>query len=96
MDLKNHSINTIFLHSRGADSVITHSDKAVRLDLVNPEALFQQGAGSAQQLFQLAKGKWPHLTKRTHKLHCQPAEAVLRSKKWTVNIMQLIINYISK
>lgn len=39
----------------------THGDVAVRLDLVNPEALLHQAAGSAQKLFELAQREWPHL-----------------------------------
>ena len=39
----------------------THGDKAVRLDLVNPKALLHNGAGSAEQLFELAQSKWADL-----------------------------------
>lgn len=40
---------------------VTHSDVAVGLDLVDPEALLHQAAGSAQQLFELAQREGPHL-----------------------------------
>lgn len=43
--------------------VITHGDVAVRLDFVNPEALFHQGASSAEQLLKLAQSERPHLNK---------------------------------
>lgn len=39
----------------------THSDKAVRLDLVDPEALLHHGAGSVEQLFELAQSEWANL-----------------------------------
>lgn len=42
-------------------SAVTHGDVAVRLDLVNPEALLHQVAGSAQKLFELAQREGPHL-----------------------------------
>lgn len=42
----------------------THGDIAVRLDLVDPEALLHQAAGSAQQLFELAQREGPHLRGR--------------------------------
>lgn len=40
---------------------ITHSDVAVRLDFVDPEAIVHQGASSAEQLLQLTQSEWPHL-----------------------------------
>lgn len=43
-----------------SDSV-THSNVAVRLDLIDPEAFLDQGARSAQQLFELPEGERPHL-----------------------------------
>lgn len=42
-------------------SAVTHGDVAVRLDLVDPEALLHQAAGPAQQLFELAQREGPHL-----------------------------------
>lgn len=39
----------------------THRDNAVRLDLVDPEALLHHGAGSVEQLFQLAQSEWANL-----------------------------------
>lgn len=38
-----------------------HSDVAVRFDFVDPKAVLQQGAGSAQQFLQLPESKRPHL-----------------------------------
>lgn len=39
----------------------THCDKAVRFDLVNPEALFHHCARSVQQLFELAQSERSNL-----------------------------------
>lgn len=39
----------------------THCDNAVRLDLVDPEALLHHGAGSVEQLFKLAQSEWANL-----------------------------------
>lgn len=39
----------------------TDCDEAMRLDLVDPEALFHQAACSAQQLFELAQGERSYL-----------------------------------
>lgn len=50
----------------------TYGDIAVRLDLVNPEAVLHQGACSAEQLLQLPQSERPHLNKTTaliNKLH---------------------------
>lgn len=41
--------------------VATHCDVAVRLDLVDPEALLHHTARSVQQLFELAQGEGSHL-----------------------------------
>ncbi len=43
--------------------VITHSDVAVRLDFVNPEALLHQGASSAEEFLKLPQSERPHLNK---------------------------------
>lgn len=39
----------------------THSNVAVRLDLIDPEAFINQGARSAEQFFELPKGERSHL-----------------------------------
>lgn len=52
----------------------THSDIAVRLDFVDPEALLHQGAGSAQQLLQLAQSERPHLHKAAQSRHQQQTQ----------------------
>lgn len=39
----------------------THCDKAVRFDLVNPEAFFHHCARSVQQLFELAQSERSNL-----------------------------------
>lgn len=39
----------------------THCDEAVRLDLVDPEALFHHTARLVQQLFELAQCEWSDL-----------------------------------
>lgn len=41
--------------------VETHCDEAVRLDLVDPEALFHHAARPVQQLFELAQSEGSHL-----------------------------------
>lgn len=48
-------------HSYQSDLDGTHGDNAVRLDLVDPEALLHHGAGSVEQLFQLAQSEWANL-----------------------------------
>lgn len=47
---------------------MTHGDVAVRLDLVDPETLLHQAAGSTQQLFELAQREGPHLEDATEKV----------------------------
>lgn len=39
----------------------THSNVAVRLDLIDPEAFINQGARSAEQFFELPEGERSHL-----------------------------------
>lgn len=39
----------------------THSNVAVRLDLIDPEALLDQGARPAEQFFELPEGERSHL-----------------------------------
>lgn len=45
----------------GTDGGVTHSNVAVGLDLIDPEALLDQGARPAQQFFELPEGERPHL-----------------------------------
>lgn len=53
------SVCAVDSHSHQNDG--THGDNAVRLDLVDPEALLHHGAGSVEQLFQLAQSEWANL-----------------------------------
>lgn len=45
----------------GWEGAATHSNVAVRLDLIDPEAFLHQGARSAQQFFELPEGERSHL-----------------------------------
>lgn len=68
--------------------VATHCDEAVRLDLVDPEALFHHAARSVQQLFELAQGEgsylWDAQGERLHHSESKSRSASHEDRKQSV------------
>lgn len=86
-------------------AALTHSDVAVRLDFIDPEAFLNQGARSAEQLFELPEGERSHLHHShsastrvfTHSMHVgkiarhQDVKSIIRMN--TVFVCFLLQNY---